>query len=314
MSLDDEKVHQIIVMVEEWKHPVKKVAQHFGVSTSRIYQLLTEYRETGKVPIIKQRGRKRRVVSAKLRQDIVSIKLDLNVGSTAIAEYLRVVRGIPIGNGVVHRVLLEEHMTEPDPKKKVRKRPWVRYERQHSLSAVHMDWHLSKSNGSWVCVVLDDASRMVLAGGEFKNATAENSIRLLEEAYMKYQYIAPIREVITDHGAQFYANKRDCDGNASHSFEEFCKDMGIKHILAKYNHPQSNGKVERWFQVYKQKREDYETFEDFIIWYNEIRPHQSLDWSRMETPKKAFYRKAEDIIMGNCIEMIAREEEEKTCV
>ena len=75
MPLDDEKVRQIIIMVEEWKHPVKKVAQHFSVSTSRIYQLLKEYRQTGRVPLIKQRGRKKRIVSAKLRQDIVSINL-----------------------------------------------------------------------------------------------------------------------------------------------------------------------------------------------------------------------------------------------
>lgn len=105
---------------------------------------------------------------------------------------------------------------------------------------------------------------MVLASGEFEAATAENSIELLEEAYLKYQHISPIREVITDHGSQFYANKRDSDGNATHSFEEFCKIRGILHILVRYNHPQSNVKVERWFQEYKRKRKDYETFEDFI--------------------------------------------------
>lgn len=106
-------------------------------------------------------------------------------------------------------------MTTPDPKKNIRKRSWIRYERNHSLSAVHMDWHLSKSNGSLVCVVLDDASRMILSSGEFEAATAENSIRILKEAHLKYHHISPIREVITDHGTQFCANKRDSDGNAS---------------------------------------------------------------------------------------------------
>jgi len=58
-------------------------------------------------------------------------------------------------------------------------------------------------------------------------ATSENSINLLREAYDEYQHIAPIREVITDHGSQFYANKRDLQGNAEHSFELFCKEMGF---------------------------------------------------------------------------------------
>ena len=57
-----------------------------------------------------------------------------------------------------------------------------------------MDWFFNGKYGRWVCAVLDDASRMILAAGEFDNATAENSIKLLDEAYRKYLYIAPIRE------------------------------------------------------------------------------------------------------------------------
>ena len=98
---------------------------------------------------------------------------------------------------------------------------------------------------TWVCAVLDEASRMILSGGEFSAATAENSINLLREAYEEYQHIAPIREVITDHGSQFYANKRDLQVNAEHSFELFCKEMGIQHILARVKHTQTNGKMER---------------------------------------------------------------------
>ncbi len=39
-----------------------------------------------------------------------------------------------------------------------------------------MDWHVSKIvAGMLVCVVLDDASRKILSGGEFSDATVENS-------------------------------------------------------------------------------------------------------------------------------------------
>jgi len=151
VSLDDEKVRQIITMIEEWGHPVEKVAEYFRITKARIYQLLKEYRETGKIPIIKKRGRKPRKITKWLRQDIISFKKDLNIGSVAIAKILRKIRGIPIGNEIIHRILLEEHMTEKDPSKSYSKKSWVRYEREHSLSAVHMDWHLSKYNGMWVC-------------------------------------------------------------------------------------------------------------------------------------------------------------------
>jgi len=57
-----------------------------------------------------------------------------------------------------------------------------------------MDWFFNGKYGRWVCAVLDDASRMIPAPGEFDDTTAGSSIKLLDEAYRKYLYIAPIRE------------------------------------------------------------------------------------------------------------------------
>lgn len=147
---------------------------------------------------------------------------------------------------------------------------------------------------------------MILSGGEFDSATAEISINLLNEAYLKYEYISPIREVITDHGTQFYANKRDSKGNAKHSFEKYCEDMGINHILARVKHPQTNGKVESWFGLYKRMRHEFASFEEMIVWYNEIRPHRSLDEEKLLTPKESFYRKVRGHIMKNTNGMFNR--------
>lgn len=175
-----------------------------------------------------------------------------------------------------------------------------------------MDWHYSKVNGSYACAVLDDASRIIPAAEEFDNQTAEHSIELFNQAYNQYSHISPIREVITDHGSQFHANKRDKDGYANHSFENYCARKGIRHILCKYNHPQSNGKIEKWFGLYNRKRNEFETFGEMITWYNTIRPHLSLNVDELETPQKAFYRKCDDIILGNYIRWIEREVEVKT--
>jgi transposase InsO family protein len=102
--------------------------------------------------------------------------------------------------------MIENGYASLQPSKQKRRKPWIRYERDHSLSAVHMDWHVSKVvSGMQVCVVLDDASRKVLSGGEFSNATAENSILLLANALWqcRLSYNLGIRECISDHGTQF---------------------------------------------------------------------------------------------------------------
>lgn len=51
--------------------------------------------------------------------------------------------------------------------KSVRRRPWVRYEREDSFFEVHMDRYLCSDSVTEVCVALDDVCRMILSVGEF---------------------------------------------------------------------------------------------------------------------------------------------------
>lgn len=51
---------------------------------------------------------------------------------------------------------------------KKKRRKWVRYERKHSLSAGHIDGHELSWSDLNVCLIIDDASRTILAGREFR--------------------------------------------------------------------------------------------------------------------------------------------------
>jgi hypothetical protein len=59
---------------------------------------------------------------------------------------------------------------------------------------VHLDWHTSIHDGKkvFVCVVLDDSSRRILAGGEFDEETTENNLWLLREAMDKFGWLTSI--------------------------------------------------------------------------------------------------------------------------
>ena len=74
-------------------------------------------------------------------------------------------------------------------------------------------------------------------------------------------------------------------------FAQFLRLRGIRQILCKVKHPQSNGKIERWFETYKRHRHAFRTREEFLVWYNEIRPHRALKFDILETPEQAFLRK-----------------------
>jgi len=63
---------------------------------------------------------------------------------------------------------------------------WVRYEREHSMTAGHIDWHEDERTGMKVCVILDDASWTILAGGEFCAINTENSILVVDQIVWNY--------------------------------------------------------------------------------------------------------------------------------
>lgn len=85
---------------------------------------------------------------------------------------------------------------------------------------------------------MDDSSRFILAGGEFSAATSESSIDLVRKALEDFGEVRKIREVITDHDSQFFANKTDKDGDSESAFDAFLAENGIKHIMPRVKHPQ----------------------------------------------------------------------------
>jgi transposase InsO family protein len=113
------------------------------------------------------------------------------------------------------------------------------------MSAGHIDWHVDESTGIKVCVIEDDASRKILVGGEFSEINTENSIRILERLVDEYWWLCPLGELIMDRGSEFGAHRIHEDGNWNSEFKEHMEKYGIKPILARVKHPQTNGKLER---------------------------------------------------------------------
>jgi len=75
-------------------------------------------------------------------------------------------------------------------------------------------------------------------------------------------------------------------------------DLGIKHMVGRVRHPETNGKVKRFYGTFQQKIHLFNSIEEFMRWYNYVKPHQSLDFDR---PVNAFYsgldRRREDLLM-----------------
>jgi len=197
-----------------------------------------------------------------------------------------------ISKNKIHEVLKMNGYAREKNKRKRKK--WIRYERKHSMELWHTDWFFK---GKWIIAYLDDSSRLIVGYGVFENATAENAIKVLKEAMDDY---GKPESILTDRGSQFYASAGKKAKGVS-KFERFLLESGIKHIVGRVNHPQTNGKIERFFGTLEAKIRYFNSIDEFIEWYNNKRPHMSLNLDELETPYQAFLRKLPpERVMGYC--------------
>jgi hypothetical protein len=290
VKLEQEDVERICRRVVDHDLDTQLVAEQFEISRRRVQQLAKEYRESGEIPQLETPGRNSYAeYPPDLEDRILSLREQLGLGAVAVAHVLRVRDELSIDNNVVHEILKEyEHVTEND-NKQGRRRPWVRFERDYSLVTVHMDWYQNE-RGQWCVAVEDDASRKVLGMIEDESRSAARSVSLLDEVRENYASQGEILEVITDHGSEFVNTHQDERPCLDHEFERYLADNDILHTLCKVGRPQSNGKIERFFQTYDKQRWRFGTLYDVLTVYNHQRPHMSLDWDHLETPAEAFDR------------------------
>lgn len=261
-------------------YQARKIA---GISVRRVNQIYKEYLDTDKIPEVgKKVGRPKRELKAKEIYYVKEAYLKYRVSASTLEKLIERDYGLHISHRHVHTILLFLGFAKAKGKKDKRKKSWIRYERRHSLTAVHIDWYYDPVKELWAFAVIDDASRYLLALLEVKNATTDASIEGMKQA-LRY---GDIRQCISDHGTQFIKQKGMKSG-----FADFLRREGIKQILCRIKHPQSNGKVEKFFDLYKNHRQAFSSNREFMTWYNDVRPHRSLRFHELETPAQAFIRK-----------------------
>ena len=271
---------------KEGAFTVAQIAKHAGVSERRVRQLWAKHKESGKVPELGTPGRRRSVCWDAYASIVVATFVKHRCGSVALSLLIEREWNIHIPHGAVLAIMQERGMSAKVPGRS-RRRKWVRYERTYSNSMWHTDYK-QLPDGRWLVSYLDDASRFITGFGVFDEATAEHALEVLEGAIKAHGKPA---SVLTDHGSQFYANEAECRKRGESKFERQMVEKEILHRLARVNHPQTNGKIERFHGEIKAKLHLFQDMDEFVDWWNNIRPHMSLDWDNLETPVQAFARK-----------------------
>lgn len=253
--------------------PIVKICAAQKISRETVYAIKSKYLCFGIEGLRdKPVGRKPDKIPKNIRRKIIELRLSKGYGPCLIEHVLGV------SHNKVYKVLVERGLITPNPHKR-RQRKWVRWERNHSNSLWQVDFKWVDDKHKWLCAYLDDHSRLITAASYLEAATASNALWLLEEGVREY---GKPRAVLSDHGTQFYAVR----GGES-MFTAKLKELGIDHLLSRIRHPQTTGKIERWFRTYSAEAYRFSSLSEFIESYNMQRPHMSLSF---RTPKEVFER------------------------
>ena len=288
MKLDPVKIAWIVREKEKGVLTNRMIAERTGVSTVHVKKLWRRCRTEGRLPQLRKPGRRPSPgLTDGERETVVAARKEFKASAVLLERIIDATTGVHIPHNRIHRVLKSMGLARDEPRKQER-RKWVRFERRYSNSMWHTDWTLIDGRG-WLIAYLDDASRFVTGWGLFPDATSQHSVNVLKKAVRRYGKPASI---LTDRGIQFYANESEEREKGATVFERFLVENEIKQVLSRVMHPQTNGKVERFFRTVKEKLPEFGgSVDELVEWYNEVRPHVSLNLDIIETPSQAYTRK-----------------------
>jgi putative transposase len=248
-----------------------------------VYKLAAKHKEEGYLAYkSKKSGRPRLRINIDFIKKVIYLRKETDYGSEKIHFTLKN-QGFKVSQHIIQSILDDYGLTEPCEKRRGQ-RKYVRYQWPISNYMWHCDW--SEYEGKWYLSFIDDRSRRIMASGVFDHATEDNVIFLLYHAVLSNE-VCPVI-VLSDKGTQFYNSTPNKEGLLTPSrFEQELKKLGIEFWTSRRNHPQTNGKMEKWFDTMKKrfKKHPDETLQDFVKWYNEGRIHHALKY---KTPEEAY--------------------------
>lgn len=261
----------ILVRQYEKGMPVKDIKLMLGVSRTAIYDWIGLYTAFGKEIFNPKTRRPKNIrrTPRSITEKILEVREKTHYGCEKIAIVLK-----ETSHMNVYRTLVAFGKIEGRGKKR---RRWHFFERKHPNALWQMDLKQLSEN-EWSISIIDDFSRYIVGCSIYKHVpSVDDVIDLLEETIASY---GKPEQILTDHGSQFCANRNSDRSPGVSTFDLWCYEKGIDHILAGVRKPTTDGKVERWHRTLDEEflrcvepSKIKEKLKEFLDWYNDERIH-----------------------------------------
>ena len=261
--------------------PISEICRNRRIKRRTLYRWIEKFKRFGDVGLEnKSPGRKISEINPKFEVLISKLWHKLKYGSAKMWLTIKIL-GFDVSQRQIQKIYNKNGY-----KMNRRKRPsqikFVKYEWPKPNMMWHTDWTACPFTGKQLIAFIDDHSRYIVHAEYFENATTENTLLAFSNAITKH---GVPEQILTDNGTQFTPARSE-----SGPFTKWCEKRNIKHILGRVHHPQTNGKIERWFGTYKiEYDERFLCLNDFVKFYNEIRIHQGINYAKpLERYKSAI--------------------------
>lgn len=292
------KARVIVLQVVAKQLTVSEAAARYGVSRQHVHRLLARYRDGG-IDAVEPRSRAphsnpnrlppelaERVVA--LRRQLTAAGLD--AGPETIRWHLEREGARVPSTATIRRLLHAAGLVVPEPRKRPRS-AYTRFAAEQPNEVWQSDfthWRLADGRDVEILNWLDDHARFLLSCTAHAPVTGPAVVSTFLAAVTEHGTPAT---TLTDNGMVFTARFR----GGKNAFEYLLGTLGVTQKNGKPNHPQTQGKVERFHQTLKRwlagqpPAADLPTLQahldTFTRLYNHDRPHRALG---RRTPADAY--------------------------
>jgi len=275
-----------------------QVARTYGVSQGWISRLMARYQLEGEAAFepLSRAPRTSPAATApatvelivRLRKELLESGLD--AGADTVGWHLKRHHGIEVSRPTINRILTRAGLVSPDPSKRP-KSSYLRFEAEMPNECWQSDfthYRLTNRDGSPGADVeilswLDDCSRYALSVTSHVRVTAAIVLATFRAIVAVHGIPA---STLTDNGMVFTTRFAGGKGGRNH-LEHELRELNVRQKNGQPNHPQTQGKVERFQQTLKKwlraqpnqpatLGELQALIETFTAIYNTARPHRSL--------------------------------------
>lgn len=300
MRFTQQEKYEIIRLVEDSEFGVTRTLKELGIHKRTFYNWYGRYKQGGydglasKSRVEKSQWNR---IPDQVRQEVVELALEVpELSPRELAFRMIDQKQYFISESSVYRILKSRGLiTSPaymlmaaaDEFKDKTTRPNQMWQTDFTyFKIVGWGWY-------YLSTVLDDYSRYIVHWELCSNMKAEDVTRTIDKAITKSNLKnGELPRLLSDNGSCYISNE----------LSEYLSDIGIKHVRGKPNHPQTQGKIERYHRSMKNvvKLENYyypedliQRLEGFVQYYNHNRYHESI-WNL--TPADVYFGKEKEIL------------------